>query len=153
MRNVEGDFDPNRLIFVDFDLAAYGARAFDINYHTSYWLPDWGELDFLLFLLNPGSTDQNRSFPVADQQKMRFRTEPDQKNKLIFYPLYFGIGINSIFLFGLMRFRTEPDQIKFQTLARTRTNKFFKISDHFENFLNMKNVFRYKNGIFENLSR
>ena len=50
MRNVEGDFDPNRLIFVDFDLAAYGARAFDINYHTSYWLPDWGELDFLLFL-------------------------------------------------------------------------------------------------------
>ena len=44
MRNVEGDFDPNRLIFVDFDLAAYGARAFDINYHTSYWLPDWGEL-------------------------------------------------------------------------------------------------------------
>ena len=46
MRNVEGDFDPNRLIFVDFDLAAYGARAFDINYHTSYWLPDWGEFFF-----------------------------------------------------------------------------------------------------------
>ena len=45
MRNVEGDFDPNRLIFVDFDLAAYGARAFDINYHTSYWLPDWGKLE------------------------------------------------------------------------------------------------------------
>ena len=44
MRNAEGDFDPNRLIFVDFDLAAYGARAFDINYHTSYWLPDWGNL-------------------------------------------------------------------------------------------------------------
>ena len=86
MRNVEGDFDPNRLIFVDFDLAAYGARAFDINYHTSYWLPDWGELDFLLFLLNQGSSDQNRSVPVSDQQKMRFRTEPDQTNKLIFSP-------------------------------------------------------------------
>ena len=43
MRNIEGDFDPNELVFVDFDLAAYGARAFDINYHTSYWLPDWGE--------------------------------------------------------------------------------------------------------------
>ena len=45
MRNAEGDFDPNRLIFVDFDLAAYGARAFDINYHTSYWLPDWGKFN------------------------------------------------------------------------------------------------------------
>ena len=51
MRNVEGDFDPNRLIFVDFDLAAYGARAFDINYHTSYWLPDWGKLEFFLIFL------------------------------------------------------------------------------------------------------
>ena len=54
MRNVEGDFDPNRLIFVDFDLAAYGARAFDINYHTSYWLPDWGELDFFFNFFKTG---------------------------------------------------------------------------------------------------
>ena len=53
MRNVEGDFDPNRLIFVDFDLAAYGARAFDINYHTSYWLPDWGELFFKSGIYGP----------------------------------------------------------------------------------------------------
>ena len=49
MRNAEGDFDPNRLVFVDFDLAAYGARAFDINYHTSYWLPDCGE--FKVFVI------------------------------------------------------------------------------------------------------
>ena len=44
MRNEEGDFDPAELIFVDFDLTAYGARAFDLNYHMSYWLPDWGKL-------------------------------------------------------------------------------------------------------------
>ena len=82
MRNVEGDFDPNRLIFVDFDLAAYGARAFDINYHTSYWLPDWGELDFFYFFSKQGSTDQNRSVPVSNQQKISDRTGPDKISNL-----------------------------------------------------------------------
>jgi len=33
MRNKDGDFDPNELIFVDFDQAAYGFRMFD----TLYW--------------------------------------------------------------------------------------------------------------------
>ena len=66
MRNVEGDFDPNRLVFVDFDLAAYGARAFDINYHTSYWLPDWGE-----FLKKSFFTD-NLNMKIFPDTKMEF---------------------------------------------------------------------------------
>jgi len=32
MRNKDGDFDPNELIFVDFDQAAYGFRMFDLLY-------------------------------------------------------------------------------------------------------------------------
>ena len=32
MRNKDGDFDPNELIFVDFDQAAYGFRIFDLLY-------------------------------------------------------------------------------------------------------------------------
>ena len=32
MRKKDGDFDPNELIFVDFDQAAYGFRMFDLLY-------------------------------------------------------------------------------------------------------------------------
>ena len=38
MRNEDGDFDPESLIIIDWDNAAYGYRAFDILYHWHKWL-------------------------------------------------------------------------------------------------------------------
>ena len=82
MRNAEGDFDPNRLIFVDFDLAAYGARAFDINYHTSYWLPDWGKLivfctlDFNFNLRNKNGFFENLSRRDRTPKHDEFEYDP-----------------------------------------------------------------------------
>ena len=37
MRNDGEVFDSDSLIFVDWDLAAYGYRAFDIMYHLHKW--------------------------------------------------------------------------------------------------------------------
>ena len=37
MRNDGEVFDPDSLILVDWDLAAYGYRAFDIMYHLHKW--------------------------------------------------------------------------------------------------------------------
>ena len=34
---IKGDFDPESLTFVDFDLTAYGFRTWDILYHMTKW--------------------------------------------------------------------------------------------------------------------
>ena len=38
MFNSKGDFDPESLTFVDFDLTAYGFRTWDVLYHMTKWL-------------------------------------------------------------------------------------------------------------------
>ena len=37
MYNKNGDFDPESVIFVDFDLTAYGFRTWDVLYHMTKW--------------------------------------------------------------------------------------------------------------------
>ena len=37
MRNADGEFEPDSLIMIDWDLASYGYRAFDIAYHFHKW--------------------------------------------------------------------------------------------------------------------
>ena len=37
MINKEGDFDPAQLVFIDYDNAGYGYRAFDLIYNMMNW--------------------------------------------------------------------------------------------------------------------
>ena len=37
MVNKEGNFDPTQLVFVDYDNAGYGYRAFDLIYNMMNW--------------------------------------------------------------------------------------------------------------------